>query len=181
MLVFLVRNPQGEWELVADHALEAAQLRAEVERLRAGKLDEMVAAYDKVLARAPLFDQRASMVPGYLALAASLDDAARPRKLAVLRKALRLDENGPKAQAIAAEIAFLDAEDIASHGVVDVGAYEKALALDPTHVGARAALARLTSERDAREGTMRRYAAAVAIGVAALLGALAVVLRRRDA
>lgn len=180
--------PGWDWERTA-RELFAAYDRARLAEVyawldeglaaeRAGKLDEMASAYDKVLARAPLFERRAEMVAGYVAFAAKLGDDQRAQKLAVLRKALRIDDAGARAPALSSEIAFLEAEEIAARGVVDTGAYEKVLALDPSHAGAKAALARLTTIRDAREGTLRRWAAAIAIGVAALLGALAVWMRR---
>jgi tetratricopeptide (TPR) repeat protein len=148
---------------------------------RAGKLEEMATAFDRVLARAPTFDRRAETVAGYQALAMQVEATDRPRALALLRKALRVDPSGPRAPAIAAELAFLEAESLAARGVVDPAAYKRALAIDPAHEGARAALDRLAQVEDDHAAAMRRWLAAGSVGVAALLGAFFLLMRRRDA
>src|SRR6185295_1067395 len=42
---------------------------------RAGKFEDMAQAFDRVLARAPLFERRAEMVHGYYELARSVEKA----------------------------------------------------------------------------------------------------------
>lgn len=146
---------------------------------KADKLDDMAKAFDAVLARAPTLDRRSEMVAGYVAYAHSLEDRDRPRALAYLRKAQRLDPAAAEANAIGADVAFLDAEDLASRGVVDVSLYKRALELDPTNARARAKLTALEQQSEDRDVSLRRYAGAAAIGIAALLGAIVLFLRRR--
>jgi tetratricopeptide (TPR) repeat protein len=135
---------------------------------KAGKLDEMAHAFDQVLARAPLFERRAEMVPGYLALARSVADSDRTRALSLLRKAMRIDPSAPLAKAVEAELTYLEAVDLASRGIVDRSAYQRAVALDPNNERARAAWKRIEEESGTRMAAWRRYAGAgfAALGVA---------------
>jgi hypothetical protein len=64
---------------------------------KAGKLDSMASAYDRVLARAPAFEKRRDMVPGYIDFARSIKETDRPRAIATLRRAVRIDPGGPRA------------------------------------------------------------------------------------
>ena len=61
-----------------------------------GKLEEAIAAFDKVLARQPLLDRRGEMVPAYVAFAKTLEESDAPRSLSLLRKALRLWPESPR-------------------------------------------------------------------------------------
>ena len=64
-----------------------------------GKLEEAVAAFDKVLARQPMLDRRGEMVPAYVAYAQKLEDSDPPKALALFRKAARLWPEGPRVSA----------------------------------------------------------------------------------
>ena len=70
-----------------------------------GKPDEAVAAFDKVLARQPMLDRRAEMVPAYAAQGQKVEDADAPAALALFRTAVRLAPEGPRAPQLTAEIA----------------------------------------------------------------------------
>jgi tetratricopeptide (TPR) repeat protein len=136
----------------------------------AGKLEDATAAFDKVLARSPLFERRKEMVKVYAARARSLgqhEDA-----LAMMRKALRLDPTGEHAKKIEAEIAYLEGRLLIAQGTPDKFAFKRALELDPAHAGAREALTSLEDRVVQRKGSLNRYLAAGGVGLAALLAML---------
>ena len=147
----------------------------------ASKVTEAVGAFDKVLARAPLFERRKEMVPAYVERAQQLELAHRDDALAMMRKALRLDPKGERARTIAAEIAYLEGELSIEQGAPDKTAFERALSLAPGHEGARRALASLEDKAIERQSHLQRYAAAAGIGVAALLAMILLARRRLPA
>ena len=176
------------WDRLAREvfALYDRQRLAEIHKLMdegvaavgASKVTEAVEAFDKVLARAPLFDRRKEMAPAYVERARQLEDAHRDDALAMMRKALRLDPKGDRAKAIEAEIAYLEGELSIEQGAPDKTAFERALALAPGHEGARKALASLEDKAIERQSHLQRYAAAAGIGMAALL-AMILLARRK--
>ncbi len=137
-------------------------------RLKDGKVDEAVKSFDQVLARAPMFERRAQMVPAYLQQARSLEPKDRAAALAMLRKAETIDPTGPSANQVRSEISYIEAEDLAARGVFDVTLLENALQLDPSNAKARTMLERHKTESEVRQASWRRYAGAAAIGVIAL-------------
>lgn len=134
------------------------------------KLTAAIADFDEVLARQPMLDRRAEMVPAYVTYGESLEATDRTAALATLRKALRLDEAGPQSSHVRSEIAYLEGEDLLAHGVADTEPFEQALALDPQNVHARAELDRLHVETESSKARGWRLAAAGAVLVAALAG-----------
>ena len=108
------------------------------QKARASDLAGAASDFDKALARQPDLDGRADLAPVYVTYALSIEGADRERALSCLRKALWLAPEGPRAPQAEAEIAFLDAEDLRAHGVVDADLYRRAVTLDPTHARARA-------------------------------------------
>jgi tetratricopeptide (TPR) repeat protein len=146
---------------------------------KAGKLIDAIASFDRVLARSPSFERRAEMVPAYLDQARAVrdDDALAAR--AALRRAELLDPAGPHIKAVQSEQALLDAEELATRGVVDLTLLTRAVELDPSNARARAALERAQHDVDTRQAVWRRYAAAVAIGVLALASMLFIALAPR--
>jgi len=144
-----------------------------------GKVDEAVAAFDKVLARQPLLDRRAEMVPAYLAQAEKLEESDAPAALAMLRKAARIAPDGPRITQVKAEIAYLEGKDLVARGIPDTEPFKRALALDPTHVKARAELGRLEASVDERQGRTRTVAAAAGVLLVAVIGILLFGGRRR--
>jgi tetratricopeptide (TPR) repeat protein len=144
-----------------------------------GKVKQAVEAFDKVLARSPLFERRREMVPSYVARARELEDAQPEDALAMMRKALRLDPNGERAKSIEAEVAYLEGTLSVAHGAPDRTAFERALALDPTHERARRGLAALDDPAAVvRQDNMKRYVGASGIALAAVI-ALILLGRRR--
>jgi tetratricopeptide (TPR) repeat protein len=146
------------------------------------KLTAAIADFDEVLARQPMLDRRAEMVPAYVVYGESLESSGlasdRATALATLRKALRLDEAGPQSSHVRSEIAYLEGEDLLAHGIADTEPFEQALALDPQNAHARAELDRLHVETESSRTRGWRLAAAGAVLVLAL-GGIAVLGGRR--
>lgn len=156
-----------------DQGLKAAE---------AGKTEEAVKLFDSVLARAPMFERRAEMVPAYLAHAKSLRDKDRVAAAAALRRALTIAPEGNN-DAVRSEIAVLEAKDLADRGVLDTALLDSAIQLDPSNEEARRLRDSAKLEVQAQESTWRRYAAAVAIGVIAMAAMVFVAIvpkRRRE-
>jgi tetratricopeptide (TPR) repeat protein len=145
------------------------------------KLPAAIADFDEVLARQPLLDRRAEMVPAYVTYGESLEGTDRPAALATLRKALRLDEAGPQSSHVRSEIEYLEGEDLVAHGIADTEPFEQALALDPRNAHARAELDRLHVETESSRARGWRLAAAAAVLVAALAGIAVLGGRRKPA
>lgn len=146
----------------------------------AGKLAEATEAYDKVLARAPLFDRRKEMVKTYVARSKELPADKREEALAMLRKAVRLDPKNPDAKKLEAEIAYLEGVVLMDQGTPDKLLFKKALDLDPTHERAKIALASLDDQVAPKKDWTKRYIAAAGLGLAALL-AMILLYRRKPA
>ncbi|WP_437905106.1 hypothetical protein WME95_43215 [Sorangium sp. So ce327] len=146
----------------------------------AGTPAEATDAFDKVLARAPLFERRKEMVDAYVERARSLSADRRDDALAMLRKALRLDAPGERAKKIEAEIAYLEGALLIERGTPDKFVLERAIELDPSHAGARAALASLGDKVAERKSQTNRHIAAGAVGLAAVLS-MFFIARRRSA
>ncbi|MCL2724498.1 MAG: hypothetical protein FWD69_08685 [Polyangiaceae bacterium] len=137
-----------------------------------GKTEEAAAAFDRVLARQPLIDRRAEMIPTYVALAESQEPRDTISALATLRKALRLAPEGPHAAQINAEIAYLEGEGLAARGIVDREPFERALTLNPAHERARAELSRIDRVNADRTERTRYLAIAAVFGLATLAGVI---------
>jgi tetratricopeptide (TPR) repeat protein len=148
-----------------------------------GKLAEATDAFDKVLARSPLFERRKEMVKTYVARARALaEDRRTPGRveeaLAMTRKALRLDPAADQAKKIEANIAYLEGLVLIEQGTPDNFSFKRALELDPAHDSAREAFASLEDQVVERKSYLHRYVAAGGIGLAALI-AMALLVRRR--
>lgn len=148
----------------------------------AGKLPEATEAFDKVLARSPLFERRKDMVMIYVARArAMVEDRRTPGRveeaLAMMRKALRLDPASDQAKKIDAEIAYLEGLFLIEQGTPDKFSFKRALELDPAHTGAKEALASLADQVVERKSYLNRYIAAGGVGLAALVAMLLIARR----
>ncbi|MGK3969397.1 hypothetical protein WMF38_34580 [Sorangium sp. So ce118] len=146
----------------------------------ASKLAEATDAFDKVLARAPLFERRKEMVGAYVERAKALAADKREDALAMLRKALRLDPTGEHARKIEAEIAYLEGALLIERSTPDKFVLERALELDPAHAGAKAALASLGDKVAERKDQTNRHIAAGAVGLVAMLAMFFIARRRSD-
>jgi len=152
-----------------------------LEHAKAGKPGEAVVLFDRVLARAPMFERRVEMVPTYLEHARSIRTEDRVAAAAALRRALSIAPAGDHANAVRSELALIEAEELAAAGVLDVTLLDRAIQLDPSNERARAMRDQAKVEVQLAESSWRRYAAAVAIGVIALAAMVFVALipRRR--
>ncbi|HVJ94158.1 MAG TPA: tetratricopeptide repeat protein [Labilithrix sp.] len=139
---------------------------------KAGKVDEAVAAFDKVLARHPMLDRRGEVVPAYVAHATALEDSDPIKALLVFRKAARLWPEGPRTPHIEAEIAYLEGRELLARGVTDLEPFQRAIALDPTHERARAELRRFETNVEERRDRLNVYAGVAASVVVAVCGLL---------
>jgi hypothetical protein len=144
-----------------------------------GQLPEAIDAFDKVLARVPMFERRAEMVAAYLQQAQKLYESDPPAALSALRRAELLDPGGPLLKSIQSQQALLEAQELSSRGVVDVTLLQRALELDPSNQRAQVALQRAQHDIETRQAAWRRYAAAIAIGVIALAAMVFVALAPR--
>jgi len=152
--------------------------------LLAGKHAEAVASFDRVLARIPLFPRRAEMTPAYEAAGGALAKEEKwGEALELYRKGLRLDPKGPRAKAMEAEVAYLEAMASRKDGLPDRFLLERALEIDPRHEGAKRALGMLEERAVAKPPRRGRYLAAGgvgAVGVLAMAGIWLLGRRRND-
>ncbi len=139
---------------------------------KAGKLPSAVEAFDKVLARAPLFERRKEMVPTYFARAGELEADHRPEALAMMRKALRLDPKNELSRKIESEIDYLEGRISIDEGAPDRAVLEKAVELDPANEKAKQALSTFEEKAVVRESRMKQYLAAAGVALAGLVALL---------
>jgi hypothetical protein len=129
-----------------------------------GELEEAIASFDQLLARAPQFERRAELAPAYLDLARKKEgDRAASRLL--YAKAARLAAGTPLAASIEAELLVLDTHEQLERGIADTSLLHKALALDPNNAKAKDLLARIESDFHGKDDTFRRLALAAFVGV----------------
>lgn len=184
------KKPPGDWSW--DRT--ARELFGEFDRLRlaqvyklfnqgreaasAQKTAEAKALFDQVLARSPLFDQRAEMVPTYVAFAeAQLDDDPKAAR-AALGRARRLSEDAEVTRRAEALLWLLDGRELVARGLADQVPFRRALELDPGNERAKKHLEEIQRGERAEEKETGRYYGAVAIGVVALLSIAVIGLRR---
>ncbi len=185
------------WDVLARrifHEYDKARV-AELTRLaddgitaaKAAKWTDATTAFDKVLAQDPLFERRTEMGAAYFELAKTIPFERGEERLAMLRKARRLQPASPSGDGAAtdparidAEIAFTEAKLLIAEGRPDRFLVARALELDPTHSGAK----ELAASFDERavvvvEKPWRRYWAAGGVGALTLaLLAFAALFRR---
>jgi tetratricopeptide (TPR) repeat protein len=141
-----------------------------------GKHEEAVESFQRVLARQPLFERRAEMVPAFVLLAQSKEDADRQAAEELLRVAARLSPDGPRAQQVASALDYLEGEDLLSRGIEDARLFRRAAQEDPGNVKAHDELARIAMAESRRSLTLERYTeacgglAAVVCGVVLIAG-----------
>jgi len=144
-----------------------------------GRLEEAVASFDALLARAPQFERRAELAPAYHELARKKEGADRAAAKLLFAKAARLAAGTPLAPTIEADLAVLETRELIERGVADTSLLQKALALDPNHAGARDLLQKIDNEARAREDRFRRYAIAGFAGVLATLAGILFLGRKK--
>ncbi|MDC0749802.1 hypothetical protein [Polyangium mundeleinium] len=143
---------------------------------------EATSAFDKVLARSPVFERRKEMAPAYVAHAKTLEEKEPAAALEMLRKALRLDPKGEGARKVEAEIAYLEGVTLIARGTPDKFPLTKAIELDPSNERAKRALASLEQERiEPQKSSLHRYVAAGGVGLFALIAMIFLARRKPDA
>ncbi len=154
-------------------------LAAGLAAMTRGDLGAMERRFDAVLARAPGLEQRGRMAPGYALLGARrLDGQDLEGSARAYRRALALAPGAKAARTWRARLSFVEAERERATGLVDLAAYQRALALDPSQTRAAEAFDRLSGSAAARTRTRRRWEEA-ALALAFALLALVSMRRRR--
>lgn len=146
----------------------------------AGRLEEAIAAFDALLARAPTFERKAELAPAYVDLAHKKMSSDRSAGRALLAKALRLAQGTPLAATIESELDTMDARDLLDHGVADVTLLHRAIELDPNNVVARDMLQRLENDAVARDAKLRRWAASGAVGLFVVVLAILFIGKKKN-
>jgi tetratricopeptide (TPR) repeat protein len=119
---------------------EFASAKANEER---GDLRGATDEYGWILAHDPNYARRGEMAHAFARYADSLRDQGDvPRALGYWRQAIDLAPDGPDARYAAARVALYDGLDALAHGGADTGAFNRALALDPSLSEARKGLSR---------------------------------------
>ncbi len=147
----------------------------------AGDFGAMHKEWDALLAKYPELPERAQLAPGYAALGAerlSHDDLSAAAD--AYRRALRLSPDNPETKRWQAQLEYVSAELSLTQGVVDLGAYQRALSLDPSLRAAKEAKDRLSGARGRRIRQTKRWAAAFAWLVLCTLALVAVRGRGRN-
>jgi len=144
----------------------------------AGDLEKMRAAFDDVLARAPLFERADEMVGGYWEYGRRHAGDRPAEALIALRRAERLSRGAPHHDRISSLLYTLEAERLRATGIVDRNLIQRAQSLDPDNTRAKEAVAAL-SRPLTRGDKAVRYSIAGGIALAGLLGVLIVLFRPR--
>lgn len=146
-----------------------------------GKHDEAVKRFDDVLARDPFAPRRGEMVASYLAVARATPLEKADDRLVLLRKALRIDPESAERKVVEAEVAFTEAKALEAKGRPDQFLLRRALELDPSHAGAKEALADFETRVVEAPASKLRIGAAAGVGALALAvaGVIALTGRRR--
>ena len=96
-----------------------------------------------------------------------------------MRKALRLDPESADHAKIESRVAYLEGKALADRGTPDPFILRRALELDPKNVAARDLLATFEEHAVTRKTRGKRYAAAIAVGLLAVI-AMVWLARRRE-
>lgn len=150
-----------------------------VDAQKAGKDADAVAIFDQVLARDPLYDKRATMVASYVAVAKAVPED--DKRLALFRKALRLDPQNKEKGALESLIALTEAKLLIADGRPDRFLLERAVELDASNTEARDLMKQFDEKVVAERPAWPRYAVAGGIfaGMLALLGLISWFFRKK--
>jgi hypothetical protein len=144
-----------------------------------GELDAARAAFDQVLARDPLFERGALMVPVYLAFADRVADADPGAAELAARRAERLAGEGPSRDRALSLRYTLEVAELLRRGIIDDALLARARALDPQNRRAQALEAELATLMGSDRATFRRYVAAASILALALIALVVMAWRLR--
>jgi tetratricopeptide (TPR) repeat protein len=142
-----------------------AEFAAASTKQEGGDIKGAADGFGWILAHDPNHPRRAEMAHVLALYGDSLRDQGEvSRALGYWRQAIDLAPDGPDGRALAARVSLYDAEEALARGHADVGAFKKALALDPSLTEARRGL------RRAEALQARRRWANIAEGLTAALG-----------
>ncbi len=144
-----------------------------------GQLEAMRAAFDKVLARSPMFEHRAKMAPGYFDYAKKIAEEQPDLALDALHRAGRITDDDALKKRIQSLELTLQAMELQKKGVADQVLVRRALDLDGENTLAKDVLGRMERGELAKKSELNRYGAAGAIGGIALLAIAFIALFRR--
>lgn len=178
-------EPKTPWETLAkqifgiyDRARLAAFAKLVSDGMAAqkeGKHADAVVAFDRILAEDPLFEGRASMAPSFLKTALALPPEKDEERLAMLRKAQRLDPGGADDKKIESLIALTEAKLLIHDRRPDRFLLERAVELDPTNQEAKDLLASFeTKAIEQKQSDKKRFITAGAIFGGMIVGVLLV-------
>ncbi len=143
-----------------------------------GDLAGAIADYSTILGHDPFYRRRAAMAPAFVAWAQARPEAERAR---LLREAIALAPDAADAKHLEAEVAYLDGKLALDAGRPDPLPLRRALALEPSHAGARALLASITGKKRRTHWLEGGLAATAALLLVAILVTAGRRLRRRRA
>lgn len=145
-----------------------------------GELDAARQAFDQVLAWDPLFERGALMAPTYVAFAAR-EDTAPDAAILALRRAERLDPQGPlHTRALSLRLS-LEARALLDRGIVDEVLIRRAHELDPDNTRAEALVREIEEDARRDQSEWQRYLAALVIAALVVIGTLVMAVRQRRA
>jgi hypothetical protein len=142
----------------------------------ASRHEEAVTAFEKVLARQPLFERRVEMVTAFVLAAQSKEDNDEAEAEAYYRIAERLSPGGPRAGQARSGLLYLEGEKLLARGITDESLFQRAGNEDPGNLKAHAELARIESRKADRDLKVRHYAEG-GLAAAALFAGLALLPR----
>jgi tetratricopeptide (TPR) repeat protein len=144
------------------------------------KYGAAVEAFDRVLARAPLFPRRSEMPPAYQRRAEELAAEGKTAEaIVLLRKAQRLAPDTSHDASISAELAYLEAKQLVDAGTPDPFLIERAIELAPDDERARALRDGLATKAEERRKEKKKVGAAIGVGLLALVILILLVRVRR--
>lgn len=140
-----------------------------------GKHADAVLAFDRILAEDPLFEGRNAMASSYLTSALAMPPEKDEERLAMLRKAQRLDPGGKDEKRIESLIALTEAKLLIQDRRPDRFLLERAIELDPSNQEAKDLLASFEAKAvEQKQGDKKRFITAGAIFGGMLVGVLLV-------
>jgi tetratricopeptide (TPR) repeat protein len=123
--------------------------------------------YGWILAHDPNYARKSEMAHAFARAGDSWRDQGDvPRALGYWRQAIDLAPDGPDARSAAARVALYDGLEALAHGHADVGAFKRALALDPSLAEARTGLTRARWMQARRRWTRAALSLLSALGIA---------------
>lgn len=165
-----------DWEELTERLFEAQDqarmaqaeqsMAAGLRHAEAGEFEQMMASYEKILGRWPLYERRQEMIPGLIAFADELERQGElERSRRVLAQALLLDPDSEGAGGLEARLAMRSLEHELRRGVATPRSLERLDSLDRSPTLRTEPLQTLI-ERRTRSASPRSYRMIAAVGLA---------------